>query len=207
MGLYARHIGPRFVSCLCSMQDITTERLKVVPNATGVVLEIGIGPGLNLPLYNPARVERVIGVDPSSDFLRLGSARHAMSPVPLEIISAPAEALPLTNASIDTAVVTYTLCSVDDPARVLAELRRVLKPTGRVLFLEHGLADDAKVSIWQNRLNPIWKRLAMGCNLNRPVATTLESAGFELPEVEHYYLNGAPRAVGYLCRGVALPAG
>lgn len=207
MGLYARYIGPRFVSCLCSMQDIATERLKVVPNASGVVLEIGIGPGLNLPLYDRALVERVIGVDPNPDFLRIGSERHTMSPVPLEIVAAPAEALPLPNSSIDTAVVTYTLCSVNDPMRVLTELRRVLKPTGRVLFLEHGLAHDPTVSTWQNRLNPIWKRLAVGCNLNRPVASTFENAGFQLPQVDHYYLDGVPRAVGYLCRGVALPTG
>jgi ubiquinone/menaquinone biosynthesis C-methylase UbiE len=207
MGLYARYIGPRVVSCLCSMQDVTEERLKVVPHASGVVLEIGIGPGLNLPLYDPARVECVIGVDPGSDFLRIGSARHATSPVPLKIIKAPAEALPLSDASIDTAVVTYTLCSVEDPMRVLAELRRILKPTGRVLFLEHGLAHDQKVSTWQNRLNPIWKRLAVGCNLNRPVASSFEKAGFRLPEVDHYYLGGVPRAVGYLCRGVAVSIG
>ena len=204
MGFYARHIGPRFVSCLCSMQDIAAERLKVVPRASGVVLEIGIGPGLNLPLYDPARVECVIGVDPDLNFLRIGSSRHATSPVPLEIIQAPAEALPLSNASIDTAVATYTLCSVEDPMRVLAELRRVLKPKGRVLFLEHGLAHDPKVSSWQHRLNPTWKRLAVGCNLNRPVASTFEKAGFRLPEVDHYYLSGVPRAVGYLCRGVAV---
>jgi ubiquinone/menaquinone biosynthesis C-methylase UbiE len=207
MGFYARHIGPRFVSCLCSMQDITAERLKVIPHASGVVLEIGIGPGLNLPLYDPARVESVIGVDPGADFLRIGSARHTTSPVPLEIIKAPAEALPLSNASIDTAVVTYTLCSVDDPLRVLAELRRVLKPTGRVLFLEHGLAHDGKVSTWQHRLNPMWKRLAVGCNLNRPVASNFEKAGFRLLEADHYYLSGVPRTLGYLCRGVAMSGG
>ncbi|MFA5956834.1 class I SAM-dependent methyltransferase [Hyphomicrobium sp.] len=189
------------------MQDITDERLKVIPYASGVVLEIGIGLGLNLPIYDPTRVECVIGVDPGANFLRIGRSRHATSPVPLEIIKAPAEALPLTDASIDTAVVTYTLCSVEDPMRVLAELRRVLKPTGRVLFLEHGLAHDQKVSSWQHRLNPIWKRLAVGCNLNRPVASTFEKAGFRLLEVDHYYLGGAPRSVGYTCRGVAVSTG
>lgn len=203
MGLYARHVGPRLVGCLCSMADITEERRKVVPNASGVVLEIGIGPGLNLPLYDPARVERVIGVDPIVDFTKLGKSRYAASPVPLEIIHAPAEKLPLADDSIDTAVVTYTLCSVEDPQAVIAELKRVLKPDGRMLFLEHGLSHDASVAAWQNRLNPVWKRLAVGCNLNRPVATALEAAGFTLREVEHYYLANAPRTVGYLCRGVA----
>lgn len=203
MGIYARHIGPRIVSCLCSMEDIADERSKVVPHASGVVLEIGIGPGLNLPLYDASRVERVIGVDPGADFLKLGKTAHASSPVPLQVIQAPAEALPLAAGMIDTAVITYTLCSVDDPKQVLSEVRRVLKLNGRVLFLEHGLAHDAKLARWQNRLNPLWSKLAVGCNLNRPVQRMLEGGGLRLPEVEHYYLENAPRAVGYLCRGVA----
>jgi SAM-dependent methyltransferase len=203
MGFYARHIGPRVVSCLCSMQDVATEREKVVPHASGTVLEIGIGPGLNLQYYDPSRVTKVIGVDPIADFLRLGQRRHRDAPVPLDIIEAPAEALPLDAGSVDTAVVTYTLCSVDDPARALAEVRRVLKKDGRILFLEHGLSPDAGVAGWQRRLNPLWKRLAVGCNLNRPVAHLIASAGFTIGELEHYYLGGAPRPVGYLARGVA----
>ncbi|MBM1172255.1 class I SAM-dependent methyltransferase [Microvirga arabica] len=203
MGFYARHIGPRFVSCLCSMEAIANERQKVVPQASGVVLEIGIGPGLNLPLYDPHRVTRVIGVDPGSDFLKLGRERRGHSPVPLEVIPAPAEALPLADNSIDTAVITYTLCSVDDPAQALREVRRVLKPNGRVLFLEHGLSSDAGVATWQHRLNPIWRRLAVGCNLTRPVQKLLDEAGFMIRSIEHYYLDGAPRPVGFLCQGVA----
>jgi len=203
MGFYARHIGPRFVSCLCSMEVIASEREKVVPQASGVVLEIGIGPGLNLPLYDPARVTHVIGVDPMAGFLGLGQERHRRSPVPLEIIQAPAERLPLEDSSIDTAVITYTLCSVDDPARALREVRRVLRPNGRVLFLEHGLSSDAGVAAWQHRLNPIWRRLAVGCNLTRPVQKLLAEAGFTIRSIEHYYLDGAPRPVGFLCQGVA----
>jgi len=185
------------------MQDIATEREKVVPHASGTVLEIGIGPGLNLQYYDPSRVTKVIGVDPIADFLRLGQRRHRDAPVPLDIIEAPAEALPLDAASVDTAVVTYTLCSVDDPARALAEVRRVLKKDGRILFLEHGLSPDAGVADWQRRLNPLWKRLAVGCNLNRPVAHLIAAAGFTISELEHYYLGGAPRPVGFLARGVA----
>lgn len=200
---YARRIGPRFVSCLCSAGDIAAERRKVVPLASGVVLEIGIGPGLNLPLYDPSRVVRVIGVDPSEGFLALGRERHRTAPVPVEIIQAPAEALPLADESIDTAVITYTLCSVDDPARALAEVRRVLKPEGRVLFLEHGLSHDAGVAAWQRRLNPVWRALAVGCNLNRPVARLLQDAGFATRRVEQYYMNGAPRPMAFLCRGEA----
>lgn len=203
MGFYARHLGPRFVSCLCSMEAIANERQKVVPQASGIVLEIGIGPGLNLPLYDPAWVTRVIGVDPMAGFLGLGQERHRRSPVPLQVIQAPAEALPLEDDSIDTAVITYTLCSVDDPAQALREVRRVLKPSGRVLFLEHGLSSDAGVATWQHRLNPIWRRLAVGCNLTRPVQKLLNEAGFTIRRIEHYYLDGAPRPVGFLCQGVA----
>jgi SAM-dependent methyltransferase len=203
MGFYARHIGPRFVSCLCSMEAIASEREKVVPQASGVVLEIGIGPGLNLPLYDPDRVTRIIGVDPMAGFLNLGQERHRRSPVPLEIIQAPAERLPLEDSSIDTAVITYTLCSVEDPAQALREVRRVLRPSGRVLFLEHGLSSDAGVAAWQHRLNPIWRRLAVGCNLTRPVLKLLGEAGFTIRRIEHYYLDGAPRPVGFLCQGVA----
>ena len=206
MGFYARHIGPRFVSCLCSMEAIANERERVVPQASGVVLEIGIGPGLNLPLYDPDRVTRVIGVDPIAGFLKLGWERHRRSPVPLEIIQAPAENLPLEDASVDTAVITYTLCSVQDPAEALREVRRVLKPNGRVLFLEHGLSSDAGVATWQHRLNPIWRRLAVGCNLTRPVQKLLDEAGFTIRRIEHYYLDGAPRPVGFLCQGVAQAA-
>src|SRR5918994_2158559 len=123
MGLYARYIGPKFVSCLCSMEDVTAERERIIPLARGVVLEIGMGSGLNLPFYNPDQVTKVIGVDPNQAFLRLGEARQQASPVPLEIIRAPAEALPLEAASVDTVVITYTLCSVDEPEQALREVR------------------------------------------------------------------------------------
>lgn len=203
MSLYSRYIGPKFVSCLCSMDDITAEREMVIPSARGVVLEIGMGPGLNLPFYNPDQVSKVIGVDPNDAFLHLGERRHQSSPVPLEIIRSPAERLPLKEASIDTAVITYTLCSVDDPEQALREVRRVLKPDGQVLFLEHGLSPEMDVARWQHRLNPIWRSLAVGCNLTRPVAELLRKAGFSIKDMEEYYLGGAPRVIGFHCRGVA----
>ncbi|MCG7391765.1 class I SAM-dependent methyltransferase [Microvirga sp. ACRRW] len=203
MNLYSRYIGPKFVSCLCSMDDITAERERVIPLARGVVLEIGMGPGLNLRFYNPLNVTRVIGVDPNDDFLHLGEARHRSSHVPVEIVRAPAEALPLGDDTIDTAVITYTLCSVDDPEMALKEIRRVLKPEGRVLFLEHGLSPEEDVARWQRRLNPIWRSLAVGCNLTRPVAELLRRSGFSIQDMEEYYLGGAPRVLGFHCRGIA----
>jgi ubiquinone/menaquinone biosynthesis C-methylase UbiE len=206
MGFYARHLGPRLIRCLCSNDDIRHEREKIVPLATGVVLEIGIGPGLNLPLYDPARVSRVIGVDPNESFLRLGQENRRACAVPLEIVVAPAEDLPLADKSVDTAVVTFTLCSVDDPTRSLAEIRRMLKPDGRVLFLEHGLADDPGVARWQRRLNPVWNPIAVGCNLTRPVRGMLVEAGFRIDEIEEYYLPRAPAPVGFQSRGIARAA-
>jgi SAM-dependent methyltransferase len=206
MGLYARYIGPKFVSCLCSMEDVTAERERIIPLARGVVLEIGMGSGLNLPFYNPDQVTKVIGVDPNQAFLRLGEARQQASPVPLEIIRAPAEALPLEAASVDTVVITYTLCSVDDPEQALREVRRVLKPGGKVLLLEHGLSPEPGVARWQHRLNPIWKSLAVGCNLTRPVSELLKRAGFDIQDIEEYYLGGAPRIVGFHCSGIAQAA-
>lgn len=206
MGLYARYIGPRVVSCLCAMPDIEAERQKIVPRARGIVLEIGIGPGLNLHHYDPQQVSRVIGVDPAKSFLKLGRERHRASPVPLEIIVAAAEKLPLSDALVDTAVLTYTLCSVQAPQAALREVRRVLKPNGKLLFLEHGLSNEPDVAAWQQRLNPWWRKLAVGCNLNRPIAALLQEAGFAIGNVEHYYLQGTPKPLGFLCQGVARAA-
>jgi ubiquinone/menaquinone biosynthesis C-methylase UbiE len=206
MGFYARHLGPRLVRCVCAMEDVRREREEIVPLAAGTVLEIGIGPGLNLPFYDPARVDRVIGVDPNESFLRLGEAERALSPVPVEIVIAPAEALPLADDSVDTAVVTFTLCSVDDPLQALAEVRRVLRPGGRVLFLEHGLSTDPAVARWQRRLNPMWRPFAVGCNLTRPVRALFTRAGFRLDEVEEYYRPRTPAPIGFQCRGIARAA-
>jgi len=203
MGIYSRYIGPKFVSCLCAMDDISAERERVVPLARGVVLEIGMGPGLNLPFYNPLLVTKVIGVDPNDAFLHLGEARQRSSQVPVEILLSPAEALPLADDSVDTAVITYTLCSVEDPEQALREVRRVLRPGGRVLFLEHGLSPEEDVARWQHRLNPIWRALAVGCNLTRPVADLLTRAGFSIDDMEEFYLGGAPRVIGFHCRGIA----
>ena len=203
MGIYADRIGPRLVKRVCSSPDVAAERAKVVPQASGVVLEIGFGPGLNLSHYDPRQVDRVIGVDPNEGFLRLRSGDRP--PVPVEVLRAPAEAIPLPDAVADTAVVTYTLCSVEDPARALAEVRRVLKPGGRVLFLEHGRANEAGVARWQDRLNPLWRRLAVGCNLNRPIVRLLEGPGFRIENLDQHYIRATPRPVGFLSCGSARP--
>jgi SAM-dependent methyltransferase len=203
MGLYDRYIGPRIVSCLCSLEDVTEQRRLVLPKAHGVVLEVGIGSGLNLPHYDPSKVTRVIGVDPGEGFLALGKERCSSARVPLELIHAPAENIPLDDNLADTAVLTYTLCSVSNPEQALREIRRVLKPDGELIFCEHGKADDASVVRWQDRLNPIWNVLACGCNLNRDTAGLLAGAGFQIAEIERFYLPRTPKPVGFHCRGIA----
>lgn len=205
MGLYADRIVPRLTHFACGSGRIRAERAKIVPVAEGVIVEIGIGSGHNLSFYRPDRVRQVIGVEPQPEMLRLGAQTFAGAPVPVELRQGTAEDLPLDDDSADTAVVTFTLCSVADTAQALSELRRVLKPTGRMLVLEHGLSEDLGVARWQRRLDPLWTRLAAGCHINRPTVGMIEAAGFAFERVETFYLPGAPRTVGWHSRGVAAP--
>lgn len=194
---YERHVLPHLIGCACGARPIQRQRAKVVPGASGRVLELGIGGGLNLAFYDPVKVVSVTGVDPS-DELRAKARTAPRAPgLAVEILDGQAERLPFEAASFDTIVCTFTLCSVGSPTNALAEARRVLKPDGRFLFCEHGLAPDAAVQRWQRRLEPVWKRLAGGCHLTRPVAQTIELAGFAIETVETMYLPGAPRAMGW----------
>jgi ubiquinone/menaquinone biosynthesis C-methylase UbiE len=194
---YDRHIMPRLIGCACSTKPIMKQRAKVVPLATGKVLELGIGGGLNLGFYNPSAVESVSGVDPSPELRRRAEAAERPAGLNVEVREGTAESLPFDNASFDCVVCTYTLCSVQDPVRSLQEARRVLKPGGRLLFCEHGLAPDLPVAKWQRRIEPVWKRMAGGCHLTRPVALNLERAGFRLDRLDQMYLPGTPRFAGW----------
>jgi ubiquinone/menaquinone biosynthesis C-methylase UbiE len=194
---YNRHVLPRLIGCACGARPIQRQRAKVVPGASGRVLELGIGGGLNLAFYDPAKVASVTGVDPSDELRAKARAAPRPASLVVEILDGQAERLPFEAASFDTIVCTFTLCSVGSPASALAEARRVLKPDGRFLFSEHGLAPDASVQRWQRRIEPIWKRLAGGCHLTRPVAASIELAGFSIETVETMYLPGAPRAMGW----------
>jgi SAM-dependent methyltransferase len=203
--LYDRWILPRLLACACSSPPIMQQRAKVVPRAQGRVLELGVGMGLNLALYDPARVTGVIGVDPSPE-LRRAAQRAPRDPrLELRVEDGTAEALPFANASFDTVVCTFTLCSVHAPAAALAEARRVLKPGGRFLFCEHGLAPDENVAKWQRRIEPAWKRIAGGCHLTRPVASAIAAAGFRLQGVETMYVPRSPRFAGWNEWGAAIP--
>jgi ubiquinone/menaquinone biosynthesis C-methylase UbiE len=190
MGFYAKYLLPRTVHFLCSAKLIRKQRIKVVYLATGRVLEIGIGSGLNLPLYDPGKVQRVWGLDPSIELWKLAERMASQVDFSVEFIKGDAEAIPLDDCSADTVLVTYTLCSVPRVLRALEEIRRVLKPVGQLIFCEHGAAPDVSVRRWQNRLNPIWKRIAGGCSLNLPIPSLLEQAGLKIRQMDTMYLPG-----------------
>ena len=202
--LYERFVVPRLINCACSQAAIAAQRAKVVPRAQGRVLEIGLGSGLNLPYYRADQVSSLTAVEPSAELRNMAQRAAARYPkLNLELADQVAEALPYPDASFDTVVCTFTLCSVQDPVAVLQEVRRVLRPGGALLFSEHGLAPEPGVAGWQRRLEPLWKRLAGGCHLTRPVVAGIVAAGFELVEQEAGYLPGAPRVLGWSEWGVA----
>ncbi len=204
MGFYDKHILPRFINCVCGTRPIMKQREKVVPRAQGTVLEIGIGTGLNLPFYDPGRVERLIGLDPSPESWELAGKRAAHLAFDVEFIGLPGEEIPLQDASVDTVLVTYALCTIPDPVTALRGMARVLRPGGRLVFCEHGLAPDAGVVKWQDRINPLWRRLAGGCNLNRDIPAVLARGGFQISDLQQCYLPGTPRFAGFNYWGSAI---
>lgn len=188
--LYAKYVLPRVINLACGLKPTMRQRAKVVPAATGRVLEVGIGSGLNLPYYDARQVDRLWGLDASGDMWALAQGRAAEVEIPLEFLEASADRIPLGDNSVDTVVVTYTLCSVVDVHAVLADLRRVLRPGGKMLFCEHGLAPDQNVRKWQNRLNPVWRKLGGGCNLNRDMPGFLRRGGFDIRSLDTMYIPG-----------------
>jgi len=203
LSLYERYVLPHVIEFACSSAVARQQRAKVVGKASGVVLEPGFGGGLNLPFYDCSRVSRVIGVDPSPQLARRAEerARHAGFCVDLHCTSATQDLV--APASVDTVVLTYTLCSVSDPGAVLAAAGRALKPSGRVLFCEHAAAPEAPVRRWQERIEPIWKGLAGGCHLTRSAVAALRQAGFEIEELDEHYAENMPRFAGFHEVGVA----
>jgi ubiquinone/menaquinone biosynthesis C-methylase UbiE len=189
MGLYENWVLPRLLDLAMRNQILDTYRHSAITPARGLVLEIGVGSGVNLPLYGPA-VARVIGLDPSPRLLRLASRRAADAIVPVSLLRASAEHLPLADAVFDTIVMTWTLCSIPNPIAALAEMRRVLKPGGRVLFVEHGLSPEFRIARWQHRLTPCWKRISGGCHLDRKTDELIRTAGFQIDAVETGYMKG-----------------
>jgi ubiquinone/menaquinone biosynthesis C-methylase UbiE len=203
VSFYERRILPHLINFACGTDLITRQRQKLIPFARGLVLEIGFGSGLNLPFYDRTRVSKLLGVEPSEE-LREMARRKADLLLPLEFIGLSAEAISLSDKSVDTVVSTYTLCTIPDVVSALQEIRRVLKPDGVLLFSEHGRAPDPGVRRWQDRVNPLWRPLAGGCNLNRDVPGLLHAAGFKLDRLEQGYLPG-PRLMTFNSAGSARP--
>lgn len=207
-GLWERYVVPPLISCACSSKPIMKQREKIVPKAEGNVLEIGCGCGTNFDLYDHSKVTHLHAVEPAEGMVKRAKeswTRHGFA-TPCDIHHCGAEDLPLEAASIDTAVVTFVLCTIPEWQASLAELRRVLKPSGRVVFAEHGRAPDPSVAKWQRRVEPIWKRLAGGCHLTRDTGEMLNEGGFRLESYEAMYLPNTPKIAGYSVWGSARAA-
>jgi ubiquinone/menaquinone biosynthesis C-methylase UbiE len=200
---YERHLLPYVIDVACGVKPVRRQRQKVVPLAQGQVLEIGIGTGLNLEYYDKSRIRKIVGLDPALEMHRLARKRLAKTGLPVELVGLSAERIPFEDASFDTVLMTYTLCSIPDPVAALKEMRRVLKPGASLIFCEHGLAPDASVRRWQDRLTPIWMKLGGGCHLNRDIPRLLKEAGLHLTDLQTMYLPG-PRPFGYNYWGTAV---
>ncbi|HEY5550763.1 MAG TPA: class I SAM-dependent methyltransferase [Opitutaceae bacterium] len=204
MGFYEDRILPHLVHLSMRRETFSAYRRRLVPVAQGRVLEVGVGSGLNLPFYTEAATQ-VVGLDPSPRLLAMARHTHPTVAASTELIEGSAEALPLENKSMDTVVTTWTLCSIPDVVAALREMRRVLRPSGALLFVEHGRSPDERVRRWQDRLTPVWKRLGGGCHLNRPIRELLEDSGFHIERVETGYMKG-PKPMTFIYEGKARPA-
>ncbi len=203
MGLYSSYILPRAVHLACGSKPVMRQRKKVVPYARGCVLEVGIGTGLNLPYYDTTRVSKVWGLDPEPAMIRMAHRVADSVPFEVDFIGLSGAEIPLEDNSVDTVVMTYTLCTIADTFTALLQMRRVLRPGGELIFCEHGAAPDASVRRWQDRINPIWKRLGGGCHLNRVIPAEIEAGGFRIKSMDSMYIAGwRPASFNY--RGVAV---
>ena len=201
MSFYDKRILPWLIDLGMRGEDVMRYRQRMVPQAAGVVLEIGVGSGLNLPLYGTG-VEQLYALDPSDALIRMAQKKAMRRELPVTFLAHSGEDIPLDRASVDMVVMTWTLCSIPEPSRALSEMRRVLKPGGALLFAEHGLAPDERVRRWQHRLNPLWGRFTGGCNLNRPVDALIRDAGFTIVKIDTEYAN-VLRPLSYMYAGRA----
>jgi len=198
MRFYDKYVLPRLVHIVCSQKQTMRQREKVVPLAQGRVLEIGIGTGLNIPLYDAGKVQHLWGLDPSAEMWSIAQKNAMQHHLATEFIQSGAESIPLDDNSADTIVMTYTLCSIPDVRAAMTEIKRTLKPGGKLIFCEHGKAPDESILRWQNRLNPTWKVFSGGCNLNRHVPGILEQSGFKSNDMQTMYVPGwKPAAFNY----------
>ena len=204
-GWYDRIISPWLVHGACSLPPISEQRQKIVPLAHGIVVELGMGSGLNLPYYDGDKVKKLIGVDPGAALMKKAQGTAEKMPFDVDLHIEGAENISLEDKSADTVVVTYSFCTIPDHVAAVREARRVLKPSGKLLFSEHGISDRRSTQKWQNRFNPMWKMIAGGCNLNRDVEQLLLGEGFAIDEIEKKKMTGVPGVLGFNYRGIASP--
>ena len=202
MGLYNKYILPKFLNCACGSKPINYQRQKVVPLAKGKVLDIGIGSGLNIPFYNSDKIDKVIGIDPSHELIELAKELANDSKASIELVIGSAESIPYPDNFFDTVLVTYTMCTIPNVAIANKEMWRVLKDDGRLIFCEHGLAPDKKISKWQNRIDPFWGKIAGGCHLNRDIQKLITDAGFSFESLDKMYIPNTPKFAGYNYWGI-----
>ncbi len=207
MNLYDRFILPPLINMACSSRPIARQRAKIVPQAGGVVLELGFGSGLNLPHYDAAKVTQLFALEPSQGMLARAKEKAADAPFPVTVLPETAEALSLDAASVDTVLVTYSLCTIPDPVAALAAARRALKPGGRLLFCEHGRAPDADIHRWQRRIEPVWSAIGGGCHLARDIPGLIVSAGYRVENLDTMYLPKTPKWAGFNYWGAARAMG
>ena len=203
MGFYDERILPHMINFACGAKPVRKQREKVVPQAEGRILEIGIGSGLNIEFYNPDKVAMVWGLEPSQGMREKARPRIEGAPFPIEWLDLPGEEIPLEDNSADTIVMTYTLCTIPGWKTALKQMRRVLKPGGKLLFSEHGAAPDAGVRRWQDRINPYWMKIGGGCNLNREIPKLLTEGGFNVRQLDTMYVPSMPRVAGFTYWGYA----
>lgn len=204
MSLYDRYILSPMIDRMCGTREVMDVRREVVPEAMGDVLELGMGSGLNLSLYDPDKVRRVVGVDPGEHITALAKDRMAAAPFEVELLGLSGEDVPAEDHSFDSAVVTFTFCTIPNVHRAMAEVRRLLKPGGKLYFAEHGLSPEPSIARWQQRINPLWKVLAGGCHINRDTKQLLQEGGFRLTDVRQSHAMQGPKIATWVTRGVAV---
>ena len=200
---YEKYVLPKIINCACGTKPILIQRQKIVPSASGVILEIGVGSGVNIPYYSNSNVKKLIGLDLQQDNWDQAYKIAKKSNISIDLLQGDGEELPIPNNSIDTVLITYTMCTIPNVQRSLAEIKRVLNREGKLLFCEHGLAPDKNVQKWQNKLNPILKKCLGGCNLNRNIPELVLKSGFSFESISEMYIPSTPKFIGYNYWGTA----
>ena len=197
MSLYDKYLLPHLLNCTCNQKPFIYQRKKVVPFAKGNILEIGIGSGLNIPFYEAEDINKIWGIDPSEELIAMAKKQINDDTPDIEFIISKAEDIDFDDAFFDTILMTYTMCTISNLSEAFREIRRVIKPSGTLIFCEHGMAPDENVVKWQNRINTFWPKISGGCNINKEIPRIVESLGFSITNLENMYLPKTPKVLGY----------